>query len=131
MAGWMTALKFVPWGQVLEATPKIVQSARRLIRREEQGPAPATPAAASVARSSPLASDAELLQGQLTALQEQMGRLQEDQRASAVLIRSLAEQNAQLVRAIDALRARSRWLMGSSALLAVVSLGLLGWVLGH
>ncbi|GAB1387609.1 hypothetical protein MASR1M59_27570 [Melaminivora sp.] len=55
--------------------------------------------------------------------------MREDQQASAVLIRSLAEQNAQLVHAVDALRARTRWLGVACALLGVTTLGLLIWTL--
>ena len=29
--GWVTALKLVPWGDVLEATPQILQSAKKLL----------------------------------------------------------------------------------------------------
>ena len=29
--GWMSALKLVPWGDVIEATPQIMQAARKLI----------------------------------------------------------------------------------------------------
>ena len=124
MAGWMTALKFVPWGQVLEATPQIVQGARKLMRREQQAaPAPA-PHAVAPSRTDDTAA-------QLAALRERMAQLEEDQLASAALIRSLAEQNAQLVQALDALRGRTRGLLLATALLSVLGLGLLGWVLAH
>lgn len=71
----------------------------------------------------------EELRAQLHALQQQLDGVREDQQASAVLIRSLAEQNAQLVHAVDALRARTRWLGVACALLGVTTLGLLIWTL--
>jgi hypothetical protein len=29
MVGWVTALKLVPWGDVIEATPQILQAAKK------------------------------------------------------------------------------------------------------
>ena len=37
--GWMTALKLVPWGDVIEATPQILQAARRLMGSTRKGAA--------------------------------------------------------------------------------------------
>ncbi|AVO48305.1 hypothetical protein C6568_02850 [Melaminivora suipulveris] len=125
MAGWLSALKFVPWGQVIDAAPQIVQGARKLIRKGEQTAAP-PPAPAM-----PAASLHDSLAGQVAALQQRAAQLEEEQRASAVLIRSLAEQNAQVVRAIDALRVRTRWLGLACALLGVVSVALLIWALSR
>ncbi|AVP57299.1 hypothetical protein [Pulveribacter suum] len=124
MAGWLSALKLVPWGQVVGAAPQIVQGARKLMSRGEQQHQQQAP-------QPPVAVRHEGTAEQLAQLQQQLTQLQEEQRASAVLIRSLAEQNAQVVRAVDALRVRSRWLMGASALLGVATVGLLGWVLSH
>ena len=39
MVGWVTALKLVPWGDVIEATPQILQAAKKLLgatRRAKQ-----------------------------------------------------------------------------------------------
>ena len=128
MAGWLSALKFVPWGQVIEAAPQIVQGARKLMRRSEHetAAAPPRPVATSAATGSP-----DTLAQQLATLEQRVAQLHEEQRASAVLIRSLAEQNAQVVRAVDALRARTRWLGLACALLGVISTGLLVWVLSQ
>ena len=128
MAGWLSALKFVPWGQVIDAAPQIVQSARKLMRRGDEATTtpPAAPTPVHLA-----GEPRDVLGEQLAALQQRVNQLQEEQRASAVLIRSLAEQNAQVVRAVDALRGRSRWLALACALLGVISIGLLAWVLSH
>ncbi|WP_313314223.1 hypothetical protein [Pulveribacter sp.] len=117
----MSALKLVPWGQVIESTPQILQGARKLMNRGEQQQAQQPPAAVRHEGTSE----------QLAGLQRQVAQLQEEQRASAVLIRSLAEQNAQVVRTVDALRARSRWLTGACSLLGVVTIALLVWVLSR
>ena len=112
MAGWLTALKLVPWGKVIEATPQITKAARELLqnRRKSSPQVPIEPP------QNPSDEARLLLQ-----LQQQMQQLQEQQRASAQLIESLAEQNAQLVLAVSQLRLRSRWL--ALALLLVVVWG--------
>ena len=61
------------------------------------------------------------------ALRARILALEEEQRASAVLIQSLAEQNAQGVRAVDALRVRSQRLLAAVCVLAVATAGLLAW----
>ena len=38
--GWMSALKLVPWGDVIEATPQIMQAARKLISNTRKAPPP-------------------------------------------------------------------------------------------
>ena len=117
--GWMTALKLVPWGDVLEATPQILQAARRLLgsTRPTPGGTATTPTAPASAAS------------QIDTLQQQVLALEAEQRASAVLIQSLAEQNAQLVSAIDALRVRGQRLVIGLGVLGAVTVGLLVWAL--
>lgn len=111
---WITALKIVPWGEVLNAAPQIAQGARRLlngVQKQQPAPSPAPQAQAD---------PTEALRARILALEE-------EQRASAVLIQSLAEQNAQVVRAVDALRVRSQRLLAAVCVLAVATAGLLAW----
>ena len=35
--GWVTALKLVPWGGVIEATPQLLQAARKLMGHKNAG----------------------------------------------------------------------------------------------
>ena len=37
MVGWVTALKLVPWGDVIEATPQILQAAKKLLGATRKG----------------------------------------------------------------------------------------------
>ena len=127
MAGWMTALKLVPWGEVIAATPQIVQGAKKLLGKTRRGAqpgdgAPLAPQAAAVPADAPVAA-------QLQRLGERVSQLEQEQHDSAVLIASLAEQNAQLVRAVDALRLRQRRLSMALAVLGIVCAGLLVWAL--
>ena len=118
--GWMSALKLVPWGDVIEATPKIMQAARKLISNTRKAPPPEAPA-----------QRIDSTPDQLAVLQARMAQLEEDQRASAALIKSLAEQNAQLVRAVDGLRRRSLHLLLAVCGLGVCTLALLAWALSR
>ncbi len=115
--GWMSALKLVPWGEVIEATPQIAQAARRLLGATEKAPPP------DAATPKDTAAD------HIAALRQRVQALEEEQRASAVLIQSLAEQNAQVVRAIDALRVRCQRLAIAACVLGVGTTGLLAWAL--
>ena len=64
---------------------------------------------------------------QLAVMRDALVQLQDEQRASAQLIESLAEQNALLVRAVDALRQRQQRLVWAAWVLCVSTAGLLVW----
>lgn len=116
--GWMTALKVIPWGDVIEATPGIVKSARKIFTRSQQ----AEEAATSAAAASPGDLSARVAQ-----LESSVAQLAEQQKASAELIETLAEQNARIVEAVDALRVRTRILIAVSSLLSLACVGLAAW----
>ena len=66
---------------------------------------------------------------QLEHLRERVAMLEQEQQESAVLIQSLAEQNAQVVQAVEVLRQRQQRLTVAVGVLAVGCAGLLVWVL--
>ena len=123
--GWVTALKLVPWGDVLEATPQILQAAKKLLGSTRQGTADA--AAGTLAGAGDAATPPVALQLQL--MRERVARLEHEQQESAVLIQSLAEQNAQVVQAVEVLRLRNQRLTAAIALLGAVCAGLIVWAL--
>lgn len=125
-AGWVAALKLVPWGTVIEATPQILQAARKLL-----GATSKTTAAGSAAGSldAPSANAATSATTQLQQLHERVVRLEQEQQDSAVLIQALAEQNAQIVQAVETLRHRNQRLVVAVGVVAVCCLGLLAWAL--
>ena len=125
-AGWITALKLVPWGDVIEATPQILAAAKKLLGASRGGGAGASGAPAAENAPASLSATPEAA---LRQLQERVDRLEQEQQASALLIQSLAEQNAQVVQAVEALRQRSQRLVGAIAVLAALCVGLLVWVL--
>lgn len=111
--GWLGAVKAVPWGDVIAAAPTVVQGANALWervagkrRREDDAP-PVPPASGADAR--------------IVALEQAVAELQKEAQAASQLIRSLAEQNAQLVREVGGLRLRIRLLTvaGAGLLVAV------------
>ncbi len=124
---WITALKLVPWGEVIEAAPQVIKAAKGLIRkkdadaqREEQVAA----AAATAERIAPPTSSGELALQQIQLLQGRVELLEQSQRQSLEIIEKLAEQNAQLVTTVSALRVGAQRLVWACATLGVVSLGL-------
>jgi len=109
-----TALKAIPWGDVITAAPGIVKGARNLFaRRPEPPPAPS----ADVVPASGEATAARLAE-----LEARLSQLTEQHRALVELTGTLAEQNAKVVQAIDILRVRTRLLSIGLVVLAVASI---------
>lgn len=105
--GWLTALKVIPWSDVIEATPGIVKGARKIFTRGQQADVPVAGAPGAAAPD------------RVTQLEAALAQLREQQQASAQLIETLAEQNARIVEAVQILRVRTRLLMVVSAVLAL------------
>ena len=116
MAMWLTALKLVPWSDVMEATPQILQAAKKLMGKTSA--ANKTPVAVTLAGEG--GASGNPVSAQLQQLLERVAQLEQEQQDSAALIQSLAEQNAVVIRAVEALRVRNQRLG-----FAVVALGVL------
>jgi hypothetical protein len=124
MVGWVSALKLVPWGDVIEATPQILQAAKKLLGATRKGKADAT-ATGSIAD----AGTEPILptEVQLRHLRERVLQLEQEQLDGAALIQSLAQQNAQVIQAVEDLRQRNRRLTLVVSVLACSCIGLLVW----
>jgi hypothetical protein len=123
MALWMTALKLVPWGDVIEATPQILQAAKKLLGSARKGKGDTAPGVLTEA-----SEDAALpIDGQIRRLHERVAQLEQEQIDGAALIQSLAQQNAQVIQAVEDLRQRNRRLTLFVTLLACACVGLLVW----
>ena len=103
---WIAALKLVPWTDVIEATPRLVQGARRLLG-ESGSPSDVAPHAATKG------------DGALEALQARVSLLEVERRDAAVLLHSLTEQNLQVVQQVQRLLRRQRLLAWLAAVLGV------------
>ncbi|MCD2513550.1 hypothetical protein [Comamonas endophytica] len=123
---WITALKLVPWGDVIEATPQVLKAAKGLLRKKEAAAeAAATAAAEPAARLATPSTAGEQALQLIQTLEARIRQLEQGQQQSAELIQQLAEQNAQVIRTVDLLRTgaqRLAWVCGG---LAVVVVGLL------
>ncbi len=125
MVGWISALKIIPWSDVIEAAPGLAKSARKFFTKTQQQTE--VPVEVDVP-----AGDVSLghLQSRIHHLEQSLAQMAQQQKASAELIESLAEQNAQVVRAIDVLRVRTRLLIGASVVLLLACVALAFTVTG-
>lgn len=117
--GWISALKVIPWKDVLEAAPGMVKGAKRLFTAAK-GESNSEP----VAESSPtiISFDAEgfaTLDSRVRHVQAKISELNSELNSSAKLIKSLAEQNARVVNAIEVFRVRIKILIFVCCLLGI------------
>ena len=122
---WLLALKVIPWGDVIEHAPKVLNAARKLVdrQREQKRSPPATdpgvPPGTGVAPST-----TEQLQARLQAANERIDGLLQAQDQLTQTVADLAEQNARLVAAVNVLRLRTRMLLAAAAVGAVALIAL-------
>jgi hypothetical protein len=109
-------LKNVPWATILANAPGIVDGAKRL---------------ASAMRNKPAASDE--VSGPLPADDPaaRLHKVEQQQRAAADLLRSLADQNAQMAEALVVLRQRAKLHLRIAVVALLVALGTLLWNIFH
>jgi uncharacterized phage infection (PIP) family protein YhgE len=126
---WLTALKVIPWGNVIEHAPTVLKAARKLMDRQKAEPAPSSGAAMDLADES-LPSLGEL-KNRLIAAQAQLDEHAQMQAQLTETVAALAEQNAQLVSAVQVLRQRTRGLMLAMATLVLSALLSWAWLGGR
>ena len=115
---WLLALKVIPWGDVIEHAPKVLNAARKLMDRQkspEAAPANATPMDL-VADTPPSLGE---LRNRLIEARQLIDQQAQTQNQMAQTLAELAEQNARLVAAVELLRVRTRVLMVFIAALAI------------
>jgi hypothetical protein len=122
---WLVALKVIPWGDVIEHAPKVLNAARKLMERQ-RAPQNA-PAAGDSVIPMPSAEppNAAVLHQRLLAAQQQLDQQALAQDQLTQTLAELAEQNARLVGAVEVLRVRTRLLLWGVGLLALA----LAWVI--
>lgn len=119
--GWLTILKSVPWTEVIRNAPKVAEGARKLwnaVGRQRAADEVADAGAPPAASLEPLTLEA--LEARAAALEAAVSDLHGQMLASSELIKELAEQNAQLVKRIEANRKRTFWLGAATLALAIV-----------
>jgi hypothetical protein len=109
---WLAALKVIPWGDVIEHAPKVLNTARKLLD-EKRAKKPSEPVpmgdVIEVTGSDPPSLGE--LKNRLVAAQQQIDQQAEAQEQLAQTLAELAEQNARLVGAVAVLRTRTRLLL--------------------
>jgi predicted RNA-binding Zn ribbon-like protein len=120
--GWLTVLQSVPWTEVVRNAPKVAAGAKKLW--------------GSVANKDGVDHSADLEAqsrqppehlAQITTLQSVAGELQQRLTESTGLITALAEQNAQLIQRIEAMRKRTAR-FGAALVLVGIASGAALWL---
>lgn len=122
-AAWLSVLKMVPWGDVISNAPKVTEGAKKLWSAVAgQAAAPEPPASESAVEPGSQAPAIAELAARLSRAQTAIDGLHAQMLNSTELIQSLAEQNAQLIRRVEANRIRVRWLIAFNLALGVLVL---------
>ncbi|WP_413437062.1 hypothetical protein ACFDAU_11545 [Sulfuriferula sp. GW1] len=116
----LSAFKIIPWSDVLTAAPYIVQGAEKLWSIIARKPAPQR-GNERVEEEASQSVSLSALDTRVHSLELLTAELHKEVLLSSELIKSLAQQNIQLVQAVDVLRVRTRILFGFCGVLAVVT----------
>lgn len=100
----------VPWLQIVQLVPSIVEVSRELLKRTKRLPPP---------------QDATIPQT-ADELTERVLTLEENERRQAELISQMAEQMSNLTRAVTALHRQMTWLSGIGAVSIVIAIVAIG-----
>lgn len=121
--GWLTILQSVPWTEVIKNAPKVAEGARKLwnaVGKKRAADEGLDAGAQPVVTHEP--HTLEALEARAAALETAVSDLQGQMLASSELIKALAEQNAQLIKRIEANRKRTLWLGAATLVLAIAVL---------
>jgi uncharacterized coiled-coil protein SlyX len=111
---WIAAFKLIPWSDVVQATPTVVRGAKDLWARTRAG----------LAKSAITEEGATVEPGSPEEMAQRLTQLEAEQVNASALINTLAEQNAQLVAALDNVRNKVKLLVAACVLLALSSAAL-------
>ena len=129
--GWLTVLKSVPWGEVIANAPKVADGAKKLWSSVGKKSPVTQPAADSTPSSAVDPQAFAALQARLATLETAASDLHDQMLASSELIKALADQNALLIKGIEANRIRLRWLSGAVIAIGSAVAAGLAWALMH
>lgn len=117
--GWFALLKSVPWSEVISNAPKVVDGATKLWNAVAKD---SSSSDVSDSRAKSGASQAiTAIEARTSALEEVISDLHSQMLASSKLIKTLADQNAQLIQRIEINRVRMLWLSAATAVIAIVA----------
>ncbi len=119
---WISALKLVPWADVVKNAPFVADSAKKLwksVAKEEAEPAPVP--VETVQALSPEMQALQAMESRTAFLENKVSTLQQEMVSSAELITALADQNAQLIKTAGELRSKMRLMAGAAGVFAVAT----------
>jgi len=120
---WIAVLQSVPWTEVIKNAPKVADGAKKLWNTiGKKSPVPDTDAAADQTDISPEAKTISTMQVKLAALEASVADLHEQMLASSEIIKSLADQNTQLITRVEMNRIQVRRLTGVIVIFSVVAI---------
>lgn len=130
---WLSVLQAVPWSEVISNAPKVAEGARKLWksvgdRDAEDSTVPAA-SAADVGGAAPADAAMAQLLNRTRHLERAVEDLHQQLQQSTELIKTLAEQNTQLVARAEMNRVRAQRALVLAAAATVLSLGALALVL--
>lgn len=122
---WFSVLQAVPWRQVIDNAPKVVDGAKKFWSAVASKPATYESEMVDLPQEMDEGAAVRALKKRLVVLEKSNADLHQQMLASSELIRTLADQNAQLVNRIEANRKRVVWLtwlgvLSATLVLAVV-----------
>lgn len=128
---WLSVLQAVPWSDVISNAPKVAEGARKLWKSAGSRDAPADDAAGAPASAVdapagyPPDAAVTQLQARTRQLEHAVADLREQLQQSTELIKTLAEQNTQLVARVEMNRVRLQRALALAAAALVLALGTL------
>jgi len=127
---WVTALKMVPWGDVIQAAPSVLKAAKGLMKKSPEQELEEAAQAAYAEHTQPtLASNAgELALQQVAQLEARIQQLEASQHATHQVLEKMAEQQAQIVKTVGLLRTGATRLAWACGALGITVIGLLIYI---
>ncbi|MFT7116914.1 MAG: hypothetical protein ACI9I0_002126 [Rhodoferax sp.] len=109
--GLMTVLKIIPWVDVIRNAPVVADGAKKLWSTVgKKTPLQEMPESRQSSSPTTEPQAIGMLQARLTAMEATTSDLHQQMLASSALITSLAEQNSELIKRVEANRVRVLWL---------------------
>lgn len=123
MAFWLALLKGVPWAGVISTAPLVADGAKQLWKAVSKKPPLREPSSLNTnPPHTPGSTSVEALEARIATLETGLDELHAQMLKSSELIKVLADQNALLIKRVEAHRVRTIWLGGISILAAIAAL---------
>ena len=131
--GWLAVLRLLPWTDIIRNAPLVADGAKKLWSAVAKKSSTPEQAANENSQPAPSLEDLTLasLHMQLSALEAQVADLHTQMLASSELIKALADQNAQLIKHVEANRIRVLWLTAATVVLGISAVVGLAVVIMH